>query len=354
MHVVDFKGQNLFPYTQVSKDEGVEEMRYLVTGAGGFIGSNLVNRLVKLGNDVSGFDNFSTGKEHENFDRMNYVGSNELMELNGLDGIFHLGMPSSSPIYKNQPIEACSSMVKVCMRVLELAKKNKCPLIYASSSSLYNSHPTPHKENMIPFIKDYYTEMRYWLERMAMFYWKKFAVPSVGLRIFSCYGPGDVNKGQIANVVTQFALDMIDGNRPEIYGDGTQSRDFIHVDDVVEGFVNAMGMQEKSADIINLGTGKAFSFNDAVDMINAVLHTDITPLYTENQIHNYVFHTRADTKIMELALGFKGRPFNEMFPKYVKDLAEKKYPGCLKKDIGREKYKERMRDDQERLETGDN
>jgi len=303
----------MFPYTQVSKDEGVESMRCYVTGCAGFIGSNLVKRLKALDHEVFGYDNMSTGIVDDNVDQPEYF-----EDLDDIDCIFHLGMPSSSPLYKERPVEMCEEMVGISMEMLELARANKCPIIYASSSSLYNGHDPPHRESMQPFIKDYYTEMRYWLERMATYYSDQFGVRTIGLRIFSCYGHGDVNKGKIANVVTQFALDMFKGKRPLIFGDGNQSRDFIHVDDVVDGFLKAAFYPR--SDIFNLGTGKAYSFNECVNAINEVLGSDITPLYTNNQIHNYVFSTRANIHKAKAMLGFRAKPFTERFPEYIEEL----------------------------------
>jgi len=293
--------------------------KVLVSGCAGFIGSNLVKRLKALNHEVVGVDNYSTGRVRDES-----IMPSSWKDLMDVDCIFHLGMPSSSPLYKANPVEMCEDMVGISMEMLELAKSCKCSIIYASSSSLYNSHKPPHYERMVPFIKDYYTEMRYWLERMAEYYFNQFGVPSVGLRIFSCYGPGDINKKNIANVVTQFAVDMINGERPVLYGDGTQCRDFIHVDDVVKAFIESWKLlqKEKTVEIINAGTGNEFSFNDSVRMINETLGTNIKPKYTENQIHNYVFTTKANTTKMELNLGFKGRAFNEMFPNYVKQLKE--------------------------------
>jgi len=293
-------------------------MKYLVSGNCGFIGSNLVKQLKKEGHEVIGFDNFTTGKEHS----CEMIGTFELDTLKSFDGIFHLGMPSSSPIYKKEPVKACTAMTQVSMRALEAARNSKCPIVYASSSSIYNGWEPPHQEVMFEKNKDYYTIMRYWLERMAFFYFKQHKVPSIGLRIFSCYGPGDPKKYSIANVVTQFAIDIIKGRRPLIYGDGTQSRDFTHVDDVVKGFIKSMEYLKESpiSTIINIGTGETTSFKESVKIINKTLKTHIRPKYTKNQIHNYVFTTQADTSKMEALLGFKGLPFNKAFPKYIRWL----------------------------------
>lgn len=293
-------------------------MKYMITGAAGFIGSNILNRIKNLNQGVYCLDNMQTGKnENLGGERLWYWFDN----IPKVDVIFHLGMPSSSPLYKESRWEVLEAM-RSTIWAFEKAVEDKAKVIYASSSSLYNGFNPPHVETMIPDNKDWYTEARYYVERIARRYWEEFNVPSVGLRLFSVYGPRDAGKGKYANVVTQFALDMIKGKRPLIYGDGNQSRDFIHVDDVVNAFIGATEIDNMKANILNVGTGKAYSFNSAVDMINETLGTDIEPDYTKNKIHNYVFHTRASVTRMEFALGFRGRPFPEMFPNYVKQLKE--------------------------------
>jgi len=288
-------------------------MKVLVTGSAGFVGSNLFDRLKKDGHNVVGYDNLQTGKI------MNHSPSwpgNIKFDL-----IYHLGMPSTSPLYKQNRYNILSA-IESTINVFEKATKDKCPVVYASSSSLYNGYDPPHKEDMTPYNKDWYTEVRGFIERLAYRYYDYHSVPSIGLRLFSIYGDRDSNKLHYANVVTQFAIDMIMGQRPEIYGDGHQSRDFVHVDDVVKAFTVAgfRAIQDDGAEIINVGTGKTYSFNEAVRMINETIGTNIKPRYTKNQIHNYVFSTRADTTKMEKLLGFRARPMTEMFPKYVERL----------------------------------
>ena len=293
-------------------------MKYLITGSSGFIGSNLVDKLKSDGHEVYGLDNHTTGK------LMGHVKEVDWFDLDNikLDGIFHLGMPSTSPLYKEKPTVYVTDMVKISMKVLECARANNCPVVYASSSSLYNGHNPPHQEWMKPHIKDYYTEQRHWLERMAQFYAGRSDLGIVGLRFFSVYGPRDENKGSYANVITQFALDIIDGKSPVIYGDGEQSRDFVHVLDVCKACVMAMEYATEFAgihDVFNVGTGKAYSFNESVRIINRTLKIDIKPKYVENQIHNYVFDTRAETTKADKLMGFKA---NIIFERGLKEHVE--------------------------------
>jgi UDP-glucose 4-epimerase len=279
-------------------------MKALVTGGAGFIGSNLVEALVGS-YEVNVLDNFQTGSmnnlEKVRKDIKVIKGScNDCLNL-GLepDIIFHLGIPSSSPMYKKNPLlvgEAINGMVAI----MELARqKGSKKVVFASSSSVYNGVPTPHREDVVIPVKDYYTEARLAIERIAELYGIDYA----GLRFFSVYGPHEEAKGTYANMITQFLWEMKAGERPVIFGDGSQTRDFTFVRDIVDALLLT---SKKGIGIFNAGTGKSFSFNYVVDLINSSLGTDLKPIYKENPIKNYVMHTLADTGRME-SLGFKSR-----------------------------------------------
>ena len=147
---------------------------------------------------------------------------------------------------------------------------------------------------MTVHVKDFYTEARYLMERMAKIYYDFYGVRSIGFRFFSVYGPREEAKKDFANLISQFMWDLKAGRSPLIYGDGTQTRDFTFVDDINEGF--RLGMKnEIDCDVFNLGTGDCYSLNELVDILNEILETDIKPVYKENPIQNYVEATLADT-----------------------------------------------------------
>ena len=178
-------------------------------------------------------------------------------------------------------------------------------LVYASSSSLYSGLLPPHREDMTIPVTDYYTEARLAMERLAELYHRLYAVPSSGMRFFSVYGPREESKKQYANMVSQFLWQMRRGEVPVIYGDGGQTRDFTHVYDVVRALRLAMASDYQG--VLNVGTGRAHSFNDVIGMINAELGTDIKQKYIENPIKNYVRDTLADTSKSREVLGFEAR-----------------------------------------------
>lgn len=283
-------------------------MNVLVTGGAGFIGSNLVEALVDE-HEVTVLDNFHTGSMNNLIkvkDRVHVIeGScNDVLAQDIFpDLIFHLGIPSSSPMYKENPLltgEAINGMVAI----MELAKKSKSKkVVFAASSSVYNGLPAPHREDADILVTDYYTEARLAIERIAQLYNRLFGIDFAGLRFFSVYGPHEEAKGRFANMVTQFLWGMKKGIAPTIYGDGSQTRDFIFVEDVVRALIFSM---ENGTGIFNVGTGLSHSFNDVVEKLNDKLCRQIKPVYLDNPIGNYVKHTQADTNKMSV-LGFEAK-----------------------------------------------
>jgi UDP-glucose 4-epimerase len=287
-------------------------MKILVTGALGFIGSNITERLVKEGHEVTALDNLHTGSE-ENIAAVK--GKIRIIKADSgsvgtmtekFDAILHQGVYSSSPMYKDNP-NLTAKAIDEWISILEYARKNKnsVKLVFASSSSLYNGNNPPHKEDMPILVKDYYTEARYAMERMAKLYSDLYGVNSIGLRYFSVYGPHERSKGKYANLITQFLWEMKAGRPPVILGDGKQTRDFVYVDDVVEA--NLLALSCKKHDIFNIGTGKSVTITDMAALLAKKLGKDTKPKYEPNRIKNYVQHTLADTNKAASLLGFKAR-----------------------------------------------
>ncbi len=290
-------------------------MSVLVTGGAGFIGSNLVEELLASGIDVVVLDNLSTGslENLEGGSRNLEVIEASCLDLPKLDirpdGIYHLGIPSSSPMYKKDPFlvgEAINGMIAI----LELAKNTGSRVVYASTSSLYSGQTPPHREEMEVLVTDYYTEARFAMERMAELYRKLFGVEAVGMRFFSVYGPHEAAKKQYANIVTQFLWEMMAGRAPVIYGDGTQTRDFVYVKDVVRALRLAMGSDYVGA--LNVGTGKSYSFNEVAEILANRMGLSLEAEHVENPIKNYVAHTLANTSKAEEVLGFRAEHSLEM------------------------------------------
>lgn len=285
-------------------------MTVLVTGGAGFIGSNLVEDLIASGKDVTILDNLHTGSlsNLEGLCGTARVVQASCEDIPDLDlrpeEIYHLGIPSSSPMYKSDPL-LVGNVINDAICVFELARKASCKVVYASSSSLYNGLNPPHREDMQIPVTDYYTEGRIGIERMAELYKQLFDVNSVGMRFFSVYGPREMAKKRYANMVSQFLWEMLDGKAPVIFGDGSQTRDFVYVKDVIRAL--QMAMDSSYHGILNVGTGRSYSFNDTIRMLNSKLGLAIEPRYVDNPIKNYVQHTLADTSKCKDTLKFEAK-----------------------------------------------
>jgi UDP-glucose 4-epimerase len=145
-------------------------------------------------------------------------------------------------------------------------------------------------------------------ERYAEYFSNHYDFSMAGMRFFSVYqgyGGAEEHKGEYANVIAQFADDIANGRQPELYGDGTQTRDFTHVDDIVRGL--ELAAEHELDGVYNLGTGESYDFNTVVALINEELGTDVEPAYVENPIPEdvYVHDTCADTSKMQTATGWE-------------------------------------------------
>jgi UDP-glucose 4-epimerase len=287
-------------------------VRALITGGAGFIGSNLVEALVD-DHEVAILDNFQTGSLNNLTASAQDITIIEGSCVDALsfnlkpDIIFHLGIPSSSPMYKKDPFLVGEAM-NGAIAIMELARQSGTEkVVFASSSSLYNGLTPPHREDMKILVADYYTEARLAIERLAELYSRLYEIDYAGMRFFSVYGPHEEAKRQYANMVTQFFWDMKAGRSPVIFGDGSQTRDFVYVKDVVDALLLiSQTKDKKSIGIFNVGTGRAYSFNDVIRMLNDKLGKDISPIYQPNPIKNYVQHTQADISKLN-ALGFAAK-----------------------------------------------
>lgn len=288
-------------------------MKVLVTGGAGFIGSHLAAKLVQQKHEVTILDNLHTGnkKNIESFlDKIKFYNAScsEIAKLgiNGMSVIFHYGVASSTPMYKEN-VHLVSSAISEFISILEYARKNNSRIILSSSSSLYNGLTEPFREKSTIPVTDFYTEARFSMERLLELYNKLYGVKTISLRNFSIYGPNELYKRKYANVISQFLWALLKKERPVIYGDGSQTRDFIYIDDAIEAAIQAMHYEKKGFDIFNVGTGKNATFNEVFTILKHKLESDVEPVYVKNEIKNYVYNTRADTKKAEKELNFKAK-----------------------------------------------
>ena len=297
-------------------------MNILVTGGLGFIGSNIAERLLREGHDVWIIDNFHTGSE-VNIEEMKNNGMKikgklqEVMRADAgqiekvtagrrFDVIFHNGIYSSTPMYRENPV-LTAKVIEDWILLLEYARKTDAKVVYASTSSLYNGQKPPHRENMSVTITDFYSEARVMMERLAQLYKKMHGLKPVGLRYFSVYGPHEISKKKYANLISQFMWDLKAGRQPIVYGDGTQTRDFTYVEDIVEA--NMLAIKYPECDVFNTGTGTSITIKEMLVVLGRMMNSppELEAKFIINPIKNYVQHTMANTEKAEKLLKFKAK-----------------------------------------------
>jgi len=290
-------------------------LRVLVTGGAGFIGSNTVRLLVDEGFKVYVVDCLQTGSKANLADvldgvRFIQVSAGEVLAAapRGVDVILHLGIPSSSPMYRQYPFYT-SIAVRDAIAVYEYARRYGAKVVVASTSSIYNGLPLPWREDMHPIPTDFYTEARLAIERLGKVYSSLYDVKVAALRYFSVYGPREEFKGRYANVLTQMIWAGLKREPFTVYGDGSQTRDFVYVGDVAEANLKAIEFLENDEsmfEVFNVGSGVSYSFNDVANLLRG-LGLDLEVRYTENPIKNYVHHTLADTRKAKTLLKWKAK-----------------------------------------------
>ncbi len=284
--------------------------RVLVTGGTGFIGSNLANRLA-ADNEVTVVDNGYLGTE-ENLDSGVRCLRRDVLEEGlpaDVDVLFHFAARSSYAMHEENPVEGARINVDGFVNTVEQAREQGCDtVVYASTSSIYGSQTEPCPEDMPVTVNTGYEASKLSRERYAEYFSNHYDMAMAGMRFFSVYqgyGGAEEHKGEYANVIAQFADDVANGRSPKLYGDGTQTRDFTYVDDVVDALVAAA--EHELDGVYNVGTGEAHSFNAVVDLLNGALDAEVTPEYVENPIpeHVYVSDTCADASKLRDATGWE-------------------------------------------------
>jgi len=280
-------------------------MRAIVTGGAGFIGSHIVRQLISDGNEVIVIDDLSTGSlaRLSGLEGVKFIkGRSSLIKnMPAADVVFHEGAPSSTPLYRNDRTNV-ARVVEDFINVAEYCVKNNAKLVFASSSSIYNGHPPKHREDMLPKVTDFYTEVKYLMERLADLYSQMHGLEYVALRYFSVYGDGEEAKKHFANMVSQAIWKIVLDKEIVIYGDGSQRRDFTYVDDIVSA--NMLAYEKDVSGVFNVGTGISYSFNEMLGVLKEVTGREAKVRYVPNPLKNYVNVVEADTKKSESVLGF--------------------------------------------------
>jgi len=291
---------------------------YLVTGGAGFIGSSIARALIARGDSVRVIDNFSTGKR-ENIadiaDRIDLVEGDIRDDkalaramTGGVEVIFHEAAIASVPASMAEPLENHAVNATGTMRVLEGARRSGVRrVLYAASSAAYGDEPGLLKvETMRPAPISPYGATKLAGEVAMQVYARAFGLETVCLRYFNVFGPRQDPQSEYAAVIPKFITAALAGKPLRIFGDGKQSRDFCHIDNVVEAnfAAAAADAREVSGGLFNIGCGEAIDLNRVVAILGDILGRKIEPIYEPPRAGD-ILHSWGDVSAARTAFGFR-------------------------------------------------
>jgi UDP-glucose 4-epimerase len=287
------------------------QRRIVVTGAAGFVGSNLTKLLLDRGYAVRGIDNLSAGTAENVDQRLEFhaidIRAPEIYPLfEEADAVFHLAAKTCLPECVSKPLEAASMNVMGTLNVLEAARRAKVrKFIYADTSAEYEGikeFPTP-EEHIRPI--GIYAASKHGGATFCESYRELYGINVTILRYFNVYGPAQDWRRVIPPVMSSFIIRMLQGEQPAIYGTGEKRRDFIYVDDVNDFHLLVLEDQRTDGKVFNVGSGINFSVNEIYKLVEELLKTGLRPIYKPD-LPGEAQITLADLT-SAMALGWKPR-----------------------------------------------
>jgi UDP-glucose 4-epimerase len=305
----------------------------LVTGGAGFIGSHLTEGLLRRGLKVRVLDNLSSGSLENLKDA---PGPIDFVEgdirsrprvreaCKGVSRVFHLAAMASVPMSLEDPGLCLSINGEGTLNVFEEASASGAErLVYASTSAVYGDLPGPHREDLAPRANTPYAALKLLGENFALFFEEQRGLGTVSLRYFNVYGPRQSPDGADAGVIPRFIERISKGEPPVIYGDGSQTRDFIHVLDVVDATILA-GDVEGASGIYNIATGKPVSIMELSGLLTELSPKSPGPVFLPPRAGDPE-HSWGEPGRAQRALGFQPRI---ELREGLKDLVEKSLLGA--------------------------
>jgi len=295
----------------------LKNKKILVTGGAGFIGSHIVDRLVKEEASVVVLDSLCSGKikniEHHKgkikFIQKDLRDDSALDEaLKGVELVSHQAALRSVPKSMEKPLEYHDVNVTGTLKLFLKAKENGIKRIaFASSSSVYGERfDFPEKENEYPKPISPYAATKLIDEHYAYLFSKQFSLGVVSLRYFNVYGPRQSLDDEYAVVIPKFITCLLEGKNPPIYGNGKQERDFTYVENVVEANILALTMPGVEGEVFNIGNGAPNSVNELLNTLNKIMNKNISAAYLPPRAGD-VLKTHSDISKAAKLLGWQPR-----------------------------------------------
>jgi UDP-glucose 4-epimerase len=290
--------------------------RYLITGVAGFIGSSLAYELLRQGHEVIGVDNLVSGDIH-NLDSIIQDLDFRLMDINdtsrlrdccrGVDFVLHQAALASVPRSVSDPLGTHMANVNGTLSVLIAARDaGVSRVVYAASSSAYgNQTAQPKHEEMVPAPLSPYAAQKLAGEHYVHSFWHVYGLEGVCLRYFNVFGPRQGSDSPYSGAIAKFAASMLKDETPVIFGDGTQSRDFTFIDNVVSANLLACHApaQNVSGKTFNVGTGQSHTLNQTYDLLARFLYFKRSALYRAPRVGD-VMHSEADLTLSRQTLQY--------------------------------------------------
>jgi len=290
---------------------------YLITGIGGFIGSSLARELLQRGEQVRGVDNFSTGKRENLAQILGQIDFREadILDLEamqlactGVDYVLHQAAIPSVPKSVLDPIGSNRANVDGTVNMLVAARDAKAKrVIYAASSSAYGDTPTlPKHERMTPDPISPYAVAKLASEHYMASFYRCYGLETVALRYFNIFGPRQDPSSPYSGVLAKFITQMLNGERPTMFGDGEQSRDFTYIDNAVEA--NLLACKAPAAQVagkvFNVATGRRITLNETFKLLQGLTSYSGSPIYAAERGGD-IKHSLADISSAEKYLGYE-------------------------------------------------
>ncbi|CAN5533445.1 SDR family oxidoreductase [soil metagenome] len=308
-------------------------MNFLVTGGAGFIGSNIVDKLLELGHSVRILDNFSTGRRENlksSYKDIDLIEGdlrsfhNVERAVRDIEVILHLGALPSVPRSIYDPITTNEVNVVGTLNVLEAARNaNVNRIVFSSSSSVYGNNPQlPKVETMITNPLSPYAVSKLTGENYCRVFSSIYGMEVICLRYFNVFGPRQNPDSQYSAVIPKFIQSIMNDESPVIYGDGTQSRDFTYIENVINANLLASQCTYETGLTMNCACHERITLNDLVDKINADLGKKVKALY-EDPRKGDIKHSFADIDLAKSKIGYEPKVnFEEGLKKTINSFKE--------------------------------
>jgi len=289
--------------------------KYLVTGGAGFIGSNIVEELVRRKQEVVVIDDLSTGKR-ENIEPLletitfieGDIRDRELVRgaLDGVDYVLHQAALASVPRSIENPILVNEVNVSGTLILLDESRRAGVKrFVYAASSSAYgDTEVLPKREDMNPAPLSPYAISKLTGEYYCSVYYKVYGLKTISLRYFNVFGPRQDPNSQYAAVIPIFITKLLKGESPTIFGDGEQSRDFTYVSNVVNANLLAATSENAKGQVVNIACGERYTLNELLGILKRMTGKNIEAVYTDPRPGD-VKHSQADISLAKKLLGFR-------------------------------------------------